>query len=466
VWREKDSLPDETSLADYLLHAPATTTVLHEVTTDEATSVDESSVPETGARRTVNARFSRPYLAHASLAPSCGVALFEAGVLKVWSHSQGVYPLRRELSRQCALELEDVIVEHVPGAGCYGHNAADDAAYDAALLAQAVPGRPIQVVWSRPDELGWSPLAPAMVVDITATVDDAGAIQHWQHEIWSNGHTSRPGGPGFPPLLAATHQDPPAPGVVAADPPLARGGGSGRNALPAYDLPSVRVVSHLLAEMPLRTSAMRALGAHLNVYAIEQVIDDLALAVGADPLDYRLRLIRDPRAAEVVRLVAERSSWGTPPEGEAAGRGLGFARYKNAGAYCAVVADVDAESEVKVTRLTIAVDVGTAVNPAGVVNQIEGGALQAISWTVKEQVRFDRGRVTSTTWEDYPILTFSEVPPVDVVLVAPPGAAPLGAGEASVGPTAAAIGNAVHAALGVRVTRLPLVPANVVVAMR
>jgi CO/xanthine dehydrogenase Mo-binding subunit len=213
--------------------------------------------------------------------------------------------------------------------------------------------------------------------------------------------------------------------------------------------------------MPLRTSAMRALGAHLNVYAIESVVDELAVLAGIDPVEYRLRMLTDERARAVLQAAAERAGWGdgTP------GLGIGFARYKNRGAYCAVVAEVEAETHVRVRRLTIAVDVGLVVSPDGVVNQIEGGALQALSWTTKEQVRFDARTVTSRTWEDYPILTFSEVPPVDVVLLDRPDDASLGAGEASVGPTAAAIGNALYAATGLRVRALPLTPENVVAAM-
>jgi CO/xanthine dehydrogenase Mo-binding subunit len=254
------------------------------------------------------------------------------------------------------------------------------------------------------------------------------------------------------------------PAVPAGDPPMQTGGGSGRNAVPFYDVPEKLVRTHRLQTMPLRTSAMRALGAHLNVYAIESVVDELAEQAGADPVEYRLGMLRDDRACAVLRAAAERAGWpGTPEEGR--GLGVAVARYKNRGAWCAVVAEVAAETALRVCRLTIAVDVGLVVNPDGVVNQIEGGALQALSWTTKEQVRFDARTVTSTTWEDYPILTFSEVPPVDVVLLDRPDEPSLGAGEASIGPTAAAIGNALAAALGVRVRTLPLTPENVVAAL-
>ncbi|HYS40672.1 MAG TPA: molybdopterin cofactor-binding domain-containing protein [Pseudonocardiaceae bacterium] len=443
-WAEHDTLPDERALPSYLMTAPSDETVLY--------STGAAGTP------TLSTRFSRPYLAHASIAPSCAIALWDNGKLTVWSHTQGVYQLRAELARWLELEPDDVTVEHVEGAGCYGHNGADDVAGDAALLARAVPGRPVQVVWSRQDELGWAPFGPAMVVGVDVSLDADGAIRHWRQEIWSNGHSSRPSSPGSPPLLAALHQGEPS--VPSSDPPLNRGGGSGRNAVPGYDLPGVTVVSHVLREMPLRTSAMRALGAHLNVYAIESVIDELAERAGQDPIAFRLDLLSDPRARDVLTRVALAGDWGA-----AGDRGVGYARYKNTGGYCAVVADVSAETSVRVTRLTIAVDVGQVVNPDGVRNQIEGGALQSLSWTTKEQVRFDRRDVTSRTWEEYPILGFTEVPPVHIELIDRPDAPSLGAGEASIGPTAAAIGNAVRAALGISVRTLPLTPENVIAAL-
>jgi CO/xanthine dehydrogenase Mo-binding subunit len=454
-WDETDPLPDERDLGAFLVSAPSEETVLADTAGDPA--------PPAAARR-VRARFSRPYLAHASIAPSCGLARWDGRRVQVWSHTQGVHKLRAEMCRALGSAADDVVVRHVEGAGCYGHNAADDAAYDAVLLARAVPGRPVQVVWTRADELAWGPLGPAMVVEIEAELDADGRVQAWRHDVWSNGHSGRPASPGSPPLLAATLVEGARPEIPSSDPPLAAGGGSGRNAVPLYDLPRQRVRTHRLTTMPLRTSAMRALGAHLNVFAIESVVDELAQLAGADPVEYRLALLPDERARAVLRAAAERAGWpGTPAEGR--GLGVGVARYKNRGAYCAVVADVEAETSVRVRRLTIAVDVGLAVNPDGVVNQIEGGALQALSWTTKERVRFDSRAVTSTTWEDYPILTFSEVPPVDVVLLDRPELPSLGAGEASIGPTAAAVGNALATAIGVRVRTLPLTPENVIAAM-
>jgi nicotinate dehydrogenase subunit B len=448
TWREHDSLPDERDLAGFLTTAPAQETVLEDTTTAAARG-----------QRTLRARFTRPFLAHASIAPSCGLARWDGGRLTVWSHTQGVYKLRAAICRSLGLAEDDVVVRHVEGAGCYGHNAADDAAYDAVLLARAVPGRTVQVVWTREDELAWGPFGPAMVIDIEADVDATGRVCGWRQDVWSNGHASRPASPGFPPLLAATTVADPEAVVAAGDPPMQTGGGSGRNAVPFYELPEKLVRTHRLTTMPLRTSAMRALGAHLNVYAIESVVDELARLAGADPVEYRLGMLRDERARDVLRAAAERAGW--PGEG----RGVGVARYKNRGAYCAVVAEVEAEASLRVRRLTVAVDVGLVVNPDGVVNQIEGGALQALSWTVKERVRFDARNVTSRTWEEYPILTFSEAPPVYVVLLDRRDQPSVGAGEAAAGPTAAAVGNALAAAIGVRVRTLPLSPANIVAAI-
>ena len=447
-WHEQDTLPDEAELAAFLAEAPAHTETLHE--RDAAREANEPSYR-------VSATFTRPYLAHASIATSTGLAWWKEGALRVWTSSQGIFHLRSAIAAALELDHSAIVVQHVESAGCYGHNGADDAAYDAAVLASAIPGRPIRVVWSRQDELGWSPLGPAMRVQIDAACDagTGATVRDWRHTIWSNGHTSRPGGATSPALLALTHQQgnavPP-----ALDPPLARGGGSGRNGVAGYNFSHQIVRSHRLTTMPLRTSAMRALGAHLNVFAIESVLDELAQLSGRDPLEFRLAHLNDPRGRRVLQAAAERADWVNGAiNAPDVGRGIGYARYKGTGAYCAVVAEVEAVDDVHVRRLTIAVDVGRVVNPDGVMNQIEGGAVQSLSWTLKERVRFDRRRVTSDTWESYPIVTFSEVPAVDVVLVRSDEPS-LGAGEAATGPTAAALGNALAVAVGVRLRDLPL----------
>jgi CO/xanthine dehydrogenase Mo-binding subunit len=453
-WDEQDRLPDEDAIGDVLLHGP------HE---DIPVLAEE---PEGDpSARVRGARYRRPFLAHGSIATSCGVARWEPdGALSVWSHSQGIHRLRDAIARALDLDPGRITVVHVPNAGCYGHNGADDAAFDAVLLARAAGGSPVQVQWTRQDELGWSPFGSAMVANVEATVDGSGRITAWRYDVYSQGHTSRPGYAGVPGLLAGSHLERPLPAPAAVDPPPAGGAGSTRNAVPIYAVGARRITGHRLLDSPIRSSALRALGAHLNVFAIESFMDELAAACGEDPLAYRLRHLADGRATAVLRRAAEAAGWGTAlPDDH--GRGIGLARYKHRGAYCAVVAEVAATDQIRVRTLTIAVDVGRIINPDGVCNQIEGGATQATSWTLKERVRFDRRRITSVDWESYPILRFSEAPRVDVHLLDRPDLPPVGAGEAAQGPTAAAIGNAVAAAVGVRVRDLPITTETVVAAI-
>jgi len=449
VWGSSPAtlLPDEQALPEWIRRQPAVATLV----------AASGEWPDAAAppARVFSASYSRPYLAHASIAPSCALARFDGGRLNVWTHSQGIYNQRSDLALAFGMAQEDITVRHVESAGCYGHNGADDAAYDAAWLARAMPGQPVRVQWSRADELAWAPFGPAALVELQAQVDSSGNVQAWRHSVRGNGHSNRPGRAATPALLGSWHTADPFPPLLALNAPLAAGGGAERNALPCYDFPVWQVHSHRLLSMPLRTSALRALGAHANVFAAESFMDELAEAAGRDPLEYRLAHCSDPRARAVLNDAAGRAGWPGSHLAEGCGMGIGFARYKNTGAWCAVVAEIEAGVDVVVRRLTIAVDVGTVINPDGVRNQIEGGAIQACSWTLKEAVRFDSERVTSDSWDSYPVLRFSEVPAVDVGIVGGAGPA-LGAGEASLGPTAAAIGNAVARALGVRVRALPI----------
>lgn len=435
---------------------------LTNVDTDDVTLADGPEIPNA----TLTTQYSRPFLAHASIGPACAIAEWNEAetALAVWSHTQGVYPLRRDLARALDLAEDQIHVQHLQGAGCYGHNPADDAAFDAAFLARHLPGRPVQVTWSREDELGWGPFGPAMVVHISTTTDPSGQITAWSWNGFGNGHSSRPSTLPTPSLLGfeALEGSPAIP--PSGDPPLAAGAGTGRNAIPGYEVGDVRAVAHRALQMPIRASAMRSLGAHMNVFAIESHVDDLATMYGIDPVEYRLRHLSDPRARAVVEAAAQAADWGSEP-GPDRGRGIGYARYKGLGAWCAVVAEVEAIEEVRVKGLWIAVDCGRVISPDGVENQIEGGAIQALSWTLREKVRFANGAVTSNTWEDYPILRFSEIPPVQVTILDRPDEKWLGAGEASMGPTAAAVGNAIANTLGVRVRDLPITGDAIVAAM-
>jgi len=454
-WTESETLPDETRLAEWLRAQPHETTPV------------ASRAPSNGKReaaRTLKATFTRPFLAHASLAPSCAVARWDGDHLHVWSHTQGIFNLRADLAITFDVPPESIVVEHREGAGCYGHNGADDVALDAALLARAVPGHAVRVSWSREDELAWPPFGPAMAVDISVDLDAAGEVLAWRSDVWSNGHSLRPGRAATPTLLAAAHRADPAPPMIAINMPLATGGGSDRNATPAYAFPALEIANHRVLTMPLRTSALRALGAFANVFAIESMVDDIARELGEDPVAWRLRHVEDPRARAVIEAVAARAPWAGWQPREGFGRGFGFARYKGNGAYCAVAVEVELTHTVRVTRLVVAGDVGLAVNPDGVANQLEGGAIQAVSWTLKEAVRFDRTRVTSDRWESYPILRFSEVPIVEAIVLQQRDQPSMGAGEAAMGPTAAAIANAIFDAVGARVRDLPLTAERIAAA--
>lgn len=454
-WEDGEELPDETNLPEWLKQQRAETKLIKEL----PLAADAKPV------RTLKRSYGRPYISHASLGPACGVAKWTGDRLEVWTHSQGIFNLRADLSALFGVAAGAIIVNHVEGAGCYGHNGADDAACDAAMLARAVPGRPVRVQWSRADELAWSPVGASAEVEIEADLDAAGEVLCWRHDVWSNGHVSRPGRGATPTLLAGYHLETPFPRLPTQDPPIAGGGGSERNAVPDYRFPALRIRNHRLLTMPLRVSSLRTLGAYANVFARESFMDELAAERGEDPLAFRLRHLDDPRSRAVLEAAAERADWKGWRAAEGQGRGLAFARYKNFGAYCAIVAEIEGGSQVRVRRLVCAVDAGEVVNPDGLANQIEGGAVQSTSWTLKEAVRFDRTRITSDSWETYPILRFSEVPEVEVVVLDRPEQPSLGAGEASQGPAAAAIANAVSHALGVRVRHLPMTREAIIAAM-
>ena len=453
-WSAGETLPDESELVAFLKAQPVESTVIDKRTA--SASADK--------KRTIKRQYSRPYIAHASIAPSCAMAQWKENRVHVWTHSQGVYLLRADLALVLKLPLENITVEHMEGAGCYGHNAADDVALDAALLAKAASGRPVRVQWSRADEMTHGPFGAAMAIEIEADLDAQNEIVGWRHRIWSNGHAARPGRAAQPALLAGTETANPFPRMISTNPPQANGGGADRNAIPLYDFPSWQIESHRLKTMPVRTSALRTLGAQGNIFAIESFIDEVAAERGEDPVAFRLRHLRDSRAQDVIRAAAKRANW-KPGKRPGIGYGIGFGRYKNTGAYCAAIAKVEGDDEIRVRRLTLAIDVGEAINPDGVINQIEGGAIQATSWVLKERVRFDRQRITSNSWTDYPILRFSEVPEVQVELIQRSDIDPVGAGEAAHGPVTAAIANATFDALGVRVRHLPITRDSLIAAM-
>ena len=438
---------------------------LLECASEDETISEKDDVAASAGVKTLAAEYTRPHIAHASLGPSCAVAEFANQRYTIWTHSQGIFPLRRDLAAALGVPEDHIEIAHMEGAGCYGHNAADDVACDAALIARTVPGTPVRVQWTREDEFAWEPYGSPMVVRMRGSLDASGRVASWEHELWSHGHSTRPGGKGGVNLLGAWHLAEPIAAARPGNPPLP-GGGSHRNAVPLYSFPRQRVVNHLVREAPLRCSAMRSLGAHANVFAIESFIDELATCAGADPVEFRLAHLDDGRARAVIEKVASLAVWrsGEAGDGER-GRGIGFARYKNLGCYVAVIVQVVVAETVRVERAWCAVDVGQVINSDGVINQIEGGIVQTISWTLKERVTYDRERVTSRNWDDYPILTFEEVPQIDVALIDRPELPPLGAGEGTQGPVAAAIGNAIYNAMKVRLRDMPFTRERLIAAL-
>jgi CO/xanthine dehydrogenase Mo-binding subunit len=420
-------------------------------------SFDAAGPGGTSGAASLSARYFKPYLMHGSVGPSCAVALFEKDMLHIWSHSQGVYPLRATVAALLKMPPERVHIKAVPGSGCYGHNGADDVAADAALLARAYPGRHVRLQWSRDDEHAWEPYGSAMLVQLEARLNETGRISHWQSNIWSDTHSTRPGGKPESLLAARLLAQP-----VTLAPSTEVSSAIYRNGEPLYDIANQRLDAHYV-QGPLRVSALRGLGAFGNVFAIESFMDELAAQAKQDPWEFRLRHLTDERAKAVIRRTREMIKNERLGPGE--GFGLGFAQYKNQAAYCAVVAKVHVAEEmgtIRALHLWAAIDAGETINPDGLKNQTEGGLIQASSWTLKEEVLFNEQQITSRQWETYPIFRFDEVPAVTVSIIDRPNEKPLGAGEAAQGPTAAALANAVFQACGKRIRSLPIRPEKLV----
>jgi len=446
-WKEHASLPKQNDLAAMLTSLPA-----------QSSTIFERSDPAVRGERTIEASYTRPYQSHGSIGPSCAVAQLADGLMTVWTHTQGVYPDRQAIAEMLHMPASNVRCIHVEGSGCYGHNGADDAAADAALIARALPGTPVRVQWTREQEHAWEPFGPAMITKLKASLDGDGKIADWNFEVWSNTHSMRPGGAGC--LLAAQHIAQPFAVPPGKPLPLPEGGGD-RNAIPIYSFPNAHVVHHFLPDMPLRISAMRSLGAYHNVFSIESFMDELASLAGADPVEFRLKHLDDPRGREVIEKAAQGFGWRrdqkAPPD---RGYGFAFARYKNLAAYCAIASEVEVNRETgrpRLVRAVAAVDSGQVVNPDGLTNQIEGAIVQSMSWTLYESVTFDESRITSIDWQTYPILRFDAVPDqIDVHIINRPGKPFLGSGETGQGPAAASIANAIANATGKRLRHLPL----------
>lgn len=416
--------------------------------------------PPDDAAVTLEARYDKPYHAHASMGPSAGFALWQDGRLEIKSHSQGIYFLRDAVAEAFGIDAETVRIEHVPGAGCYGHNGADDAAFDAAIVARALPGKPVLLKWTREEEHAWAPYATATSMLLRASLDAGGTVIDWSHETYGDTFNMRPrSGPGMAGaarLLSSRFRANPPPEFVPK-PAMVRHMGLHRNLDPLYAFSAKRLVKNLVRDLPLRTSALRTLGAFGNVFAIESFMDELAVAAGIDPVTFRLNHLEDARGREALEAVAARIDLSAD---DGIGRGIAFAQYKNLKAYAAVGVELEVTdaAEIRLKRAVLAGDAGEIVDRDGLAAQYDGGFLQAASWTIREQVTWDRDGITSRDWETYPILGFDNVPEIETVLIERPGVPFLGAGEAVSGPTGAAIANAIFNATGLRLRRMPFTP--------
>ena len=456
TWAELETLPDPNTIYEHLKSLPARNDViLNRV----------GPIPSGG--KILSATFKRPYQMHGSIGPSCAIAQFKDDALTVWSHGQGMFPLQAAVAELLRMPKEKVRCIHVEGSGCYGHNGADDAGAGAALLAVAFPGRPVRLQWMRDQEHTWEPYGPVMLSEIGGTLDAGGNVVDFRYDVWSNSHSTRPESAGntMPGWLVSQPFAQPEPKPI----PQPTGGGD-RNAIPLYKFPSAKVTHHFIPQMPIRVSALRSLGAYMNVFAIESFMDEMAGAANADSVEFRLKHLDDPRAREVVETVADRFGWKNwRKAGPHHGRGFAFAKYKNLAAYVAVALDLEVDRDSGRIRLGHAVaadDSGQAVNPDGIKNQVEGAIVQAASWTLQEQVAFDRTRIKSRDWATYPILRFEDLfRSVEVHVIDRPGQPYLGTGEGGQGPTAAAIANAVADATGQRIRELPFTRERVKTAL-
>jgi nicotinate dehydrogenase subunit B len=464
-WENVTTLPEDMNEVYQALVDGTTESGLVEngvIVTDDVPPINLQS----DATHTVNATYRKPYIMHGSMGPSTAAALWNGDILTIWSHTQAAFNLRDSIADVLNLSSEQVRVIHVEGAGCYGHNAADDVALDAALIAIEILNRPILCKWTRQDEHAYEPYGTAMVLEMKAGLDSAGTISSWNHDVWSYQHSIRPRPmDGYSTLLSAQYLENPIP---LPTPRLSNGRESGghRNADPIYNFKHKRVAHHFAPDSPLRVSALRGLGSYANGFAIESFMDELAYEAGLDPIEFRLQHLDDERARQVIEVARDKSGWTAHTEPSNSGKGQGFAmaRYKNQACYVGIVVDVSVDrtsGNITLDDVLIVADVGQVVIPDGLSNQLEGGFVQSASWTLFEQVQFNEHGIQSVDWDTYPILKFEHAPKIQTIILNRPQQPFLGAGEGSQPPTPAAIANAVYDAIGIRLRDIPFRPDRV-----
>lgn len=410
----------------------------------------ETTLDTESAEISLKAAYFKPYTMHGAMGPACAIGFYDGETLHIWSHSQGIYPMRAAIATMLGMATDRIHVISAPGSGCFGHTVADDAAADAAILAMAYPGKHVRVRWSRADEHRWEPYGSAMIMELEAGLDSDGKIQYWRSDIWTDSHSTRPNKDAGT-VLAARYLDPPFPLT-------GRGylGGGHRNGDPYYDIPQLQVAAHYF-DGPLRVSSLRSLGAFANIFAIESFMDELAERADQDALAFRLQHLQDQRAVAVVREVQKMTTNIKPADEE--GIGYAFCRYKNYASYCAMAAHVRVDLDkgnIKLLKFWAAVDVGEVINPDSMKNQVEGAMVQAAAWTLKEEVLFDQYEITSVDWVSYETLHYKDTPEIEVAILDRPNEAAMGGGEVGTPPVAAAICNAIYKACGRRIYNLPV----------
>ena len=459
TWSPWEGLPDMDQLYQVVRQTP--------VAKDEVTvNVGDAKSALASAAKTVSATYEFAIHTHGSIGPSCAIADVRDGKLTVWSASQAPHWLRRDLATMLGISPSAIHVIYRDGAGCYGRNGHEDAAADAALLSREV-GRPVRVQWMRHDEHGWDPKGPPTLAELRGGLDASGNVIAWQSEFWIPKVGAITEGV---PMLAATlgglpYKDNINPGNIF------------QNSAPPYAFPNAHAVCHRLETTPFRPSWIRTPGRLQNTYVNEAFLDELAAAAGADPVEFRLRHLKDLRGIEVLQAAVRRAKWDTRPSPKksaasppvATGRGVTYCKYENVRTYVAAVAEVEVERRsgvIRVKRVVVAHDCGQIINPDGVRAQIEGNVVQTVSRTLKEELKWNRSRVTSVDWVTYPILTFAEVPEIDIELINRPNDPPWGAGEPTAAIVPSAISNAVFDAIGVRLRTVPYTPERVKAAIR
>jgi nicotinate dehydrogenase subunit B len=460
TWSKSATLPDQAKLWE---HVRATKVVKEEV----ISNIGDTAAAIAGDGKKLSASYDFAIHTHGSIGPSCAIAEFKDGKLTSWSASQATHALRRQLAEMFAMPAENVRCIYVEGAGCYGRNGHEDAAAEAALLAKAV-GKPVRVQWSRADEHGWDPKGPPTLIDLRASLDASGNVTAWESEFFIPQGAAPGSVVGLLPAELA--------GMPTAQ-QMSPGGITGNSAIP-YKFPNVKTVCHRIETTPFRPSWIRAPGRMQNSHANESFMDELAAAVGADPLEFRLKYLdpADKRGLEILDRLAALAKWEKRPSPQtntasniARGRGLTYVKYELSRTYIGAVAEVEVDrstGDIRVTRFYIVHDCGQIINPDGVKAQIEGNVMQTVSRTLIEELTFDRSMVTSLDWASYPILKFPQIPDIVIELIDRPSEKPWGAGEPTAAVIPSAISNAVFDATGVRLRSIPYTPAKVKAAMQ